>query len=287
MTLAGVISLALTVSLFVLVFVLGMKAKLEEITFLFRNPGLLIRSILAMNVIMLAVVVLASQLFDLAPAIKIALVTLAVSPVPPLLPGKQIASGGTPHYALGLLVAASIVSIVLVPLSIETMEYAFPVELRIAPSKVLSVVALSIFAPLALGMIVQWLAPNIAERVAKPLSSAATAIVVVAIIPILIKGWPDLSNLFGNGAVLCLVLFSASGLLIGHLIGGPNADDRTVLALACGSRHPSIALAITALNFPGVPGVAALILYHLVISGLVSALYLRWIKPPTQSPSAN
>ena len=287
MTLADFISLALTVSLFVLVFVLGMKAKMAEVTFLFRHPGLLVRSILAMNVNLLVVVVLASQLFDLAPAIKIALVTLAVSPVPPLLPGKQISAGGTPHYALGLLVAASIASIVLVPLSIETIEYAFPFELRIAPSKVLSVVALSIFAPLALGMIVHRLAPNLAERVAKPLSSAATAIVLVAIIPVLIKGWPDLSNLFGNGAVLCLVLFSATGVLIGHLLGAPDPDDRMVLALACGARHPGIALAIASINFPDVPGVSALILYHLVIGGVVSALYLRWIKPPTASPAAN
>jgi BASS family bile acid:Na+ symporter len=284
MTLAGVISLALSVSLFILVFVLGLKAKLEEVTFLFRHPGLLVRSILAMNLILLAIVVLASQLFDLAPAIKIALVTLAVSPVPPLLPGKQVAAGGTAQYAVGLLIAAAIISIFLVPVSIELMEYVFPFELHIAPTKVLSVVILSIFAPLVLGMIVVWFAPGFAARVATPLLSAATAIVLVAIIPILIKGWPDLSNLFGNGAVLCLVLFTAIGLLLGHFLGGPDAGNRTVLALASGSRHPGIALAITSLNFPGEPGVAALILYHLVIGGLVSALYLRWNSSIMNNP---
>ncbi|TPL02538.1 Na+-dependent transporter [Mesorhizobium sp. B2-4-14] len=285
MTIASVISLALTVSLFVLVFVLGLKAKMEEVTFLFRHPGLLVRSILAMNIILLAVVVLAGQLFDLAPAIKIALITLAVSPVPPLLPNKQIGAGGTSHYAVGLLAAAAIVSIVLVPLSIETMEYVFPFELSIAPSKVLSVVVLSIFAPLVLGMVVARLAPSVAARMARPLSSTAMAIVLLAIIPILIKGWPDLSNLFGNGVVLCLVLFSAIGILLGHLLGGPDPGNRTVLALACGSRHPGIALAITSLNFPAETGVTALILYHLVIGALVSALYLRWNKPAALSPS--
>jgi BASS family bile acid:Na+ symporter len=160
MTLAGTVSVALTVSLFVLVFVLGTKARFDDLTFLLRHPWLLARSILAMNILLLAVAVAASRVFNLDPAIKIALVTLAVSPVPPLLPGKQISAGGSAHYAIGLLVAGAIVAIFLVPLSIEAMEYAFPFELRIAPSKVLSVVVLSIFTPLVLGTIVARLAPD-------------------------------------------------------------------------------------------------------------------------------
>jgi BASS family bile acid:Na+ symporter len=48
------------------------------------------------------------------------------------------------------------------------------------------------------------------------------------------------------------------------------------LALACGTRHPGIAIAIASLNFPDEKGVAALIVYHLVIGGLISAPYIRW-----------
>lgn len=276
MTLPGVVSLAFAVSLFVLVLALGLKTTLDDVTFLFRNPGLLIRSILAMNVILFAFVVLASVMFDLDPAIKIALVALAVSPVPPLLPGKQISAGGAAHYAVGLLVAAAIVAIFLVPISIEAMEYAFPFQLHISPSKVLSVIVLSIFAPLILGMIIARLAPDFAERIGPPLSSVAGVLLLVALIPTCISAWPDLWRLVGDGVVLCLILFTAIGLLVGHLLGGPDAGNRTVLALASGTRHPGIAMAIAGLNFPDEPGVAALIVYHLVIGALVSAPYIRW-----------
>jgi BASS family bile acid:Na+ symporter len=35
-------------------------------------------------------------------------------------------------------------------------------------------------------------------------------------------------------------------------------------------------MAIAGLNFPDEPGVAALIVYHLMIGALVSAPYIRW-----------
>jgi hypothetical protein len=65
-------------------------------------------------------------------------------------------------------------------------------------------------------------------------------------------------------------------LLQRHETIGPDPGNRTVLALASGTRHPGIAMAIAGLNFPDEPGVAALIVYHLVIGALVSAPYIRW-----------
>src|SRR5438067_3724480 len=115
MTLAQMIPLAINVSMFVIVFVLGLNATLEDATYLFRRPGLLFRSILSMNIVMLALAVTIALVFDLAPAINIALVGLAASPVPPALPGKQTKAGGSESYAIGLLVAAAVVAIVLVP----------------------------------------------------------------------------------------------------------------------------------------------------------------------------
>jgi BASS family bile acid:Na+ symporter len=51
-------------------------------------------------------------------------------------------------------------------------------------------------------------------------------------------------SLVGNGTILALGAFTLAGLAAGHLLGGPNRDDCTVLALATASRHPGVALAI-------------------------------------------
>jgi BASS family bile acid:Na+ symporter len=54
------------------------------------------------------------------------------------------------------------------------------------------------------------------------------------------------------------------------------ADNRTVLALATGTRHPGVALAIAATTLPNEKAVLAVVLWHLVVGGIVSAPYARW-----------
>jgi BASS family bile acid:Na+ symporter len=67
-------------------------------------------------------------------------------------------------------------------------------------------------------------------------------LLVVASIPVLIMEWPTIRSLLGDGTVVAAVLLSALGLLVGHLLGGPDPENRTVLALATVSRHPGVAL---------------------------------------------
>ncbi len=273
---ATFVSWALPLSLFMLVFLLGLKTKLADVAFLRDQPGLLFRSLLAMNILLLILVVVAGQAFQLEPAIKIALVTLAISPVPPLLPNKQIAAGGSPHYAVSLLVTAALAAIVLVPTSLAFLQFVFPFQLRITPRTVISIVTISVLAPLILGILARHYAPSLAAAIEPRLTMVAGGLQIAALIPALIMAWPDLALFFGNGVVLSLIIFSAAGILLGHWLGGPEPGDRTVLALACGTRHPGIATAVASINFPDERGVAALIVYHLVIGGLATGLYIRW-----------
>src|SRR5271155_5772318 len=115
MTFAELIPIALKLSVVLLVFALGLRAAWQDAFSLFRQPRLLFRSILSMNFVMLAFVVASASFFNLHPAVKIAIVALAVSPVPPLLPKKQQKAGGTASYAIGLMVAAALTAIILMP----------------------------------------------------------------------------------------------------------------------------------------------------------------------------
>ncbi|MGH9882109.1 MAG: hypothetical protein ACRD6N_11795 [Pyrinomonadaceae bacterium] len=93
MTLQTLIPLALKASIVLLVVGLGLKASLKDATYLFRRPGQLLRALLAMNVLMPLFAVAVAVIFDLTPAVKIALVALAVSPIPPVLPNKAMKAG--------------------------------------------------------------------------------------------------------------------------------------------------------------------------------------------------
>lgn len=276
MTLTQIIGFAINASMFLIVFALGLRATFNDLTYLFRRPSLFVRSILSMNIIMLAIVVLLSLLFNLHPAIKIALVTLAVSPVPPVLPGKQEKAGGSASYTIGLLVATALVSIVLVPLSISLLGSWFNINMHEPESAIASVVLISIIIPLVAGVIVRHFAPDLANRIERLISRFATLLLIVAVVPVLFIAWHAIWALVGNGIVIMLVLFTLIGVALGHLLGGPDPDDRTVLALATGTRHPGVAIAIASLNFPNEKAVMAVVLYHLAIGAIVSIPYVRW-----------
>ena len=276
MTVQQLITLGITVSLFALVFSLGLKASDGDLLYLIRRPGKLVRSILSMNVVMVALAVAVALIFPLAPEVKIALVALAVSPVPPILPGKQTKAGGSESFALSLLAVAAIAAIVLVPLAVEILGRLFHADIHMPASRVLPSVAVTVIAPLVLGVIVRRLLPAIAERIAPPISHFAVILLLVACIPVVVTSGRTFWSLVGNGVVVLLVLFTAVGILVGHWLGGPEPDDRTVLALATGTRHPGVAMAIASLNFPDQNAAAAVMLWHLVIGGIVSIPYVRW-----------
>ncbi|TGU89973.1 Na+-dependent transporter [Mesorhizobium sp. M00.F.Ca.ET.151.01.1.1] len=276
MTVQELIKLGITVSLVALVFALGLKAATGDLLYLVKRPGEMIRSIISMNIIMLIFAVGVALLFPLAIEIKIALIALAVSPVPPILPGKQTKAGGTQSFALSLLIVASIAAIALVPISIGIVGSIFHAEYYMPPTRVLRPVLVTVIAPLLVGVLVRRLLPTLAARIAGPISLFAVILLVVAAIPVVFTSGVTFWGQVGNGVIVLLALFTALGLFVGHLLGGPDPDDRTVLALATGTRHPAVAMAIASLNFPDEKAALAVMLWHLVIGAIVSIPYVRW-----------
>ena len=278
MTQLQIIGLAIKASMFLIVFALGLRANFEQLTYLFRHPGLLLRAVLSMNVIMLAVAIALCEWLQPHPAVRIALITLALSPVPPILPGKQMKAGGSIDYTIGLLADTAIVAIVLVPLAIEVIGRTFDVEMHEPVGKVATIVFVSIVIPLVLGMLVRRFAHSFAERIAHPIAVLGGVVLVVACIPVLIVATPQLMPLIGNGVLICLVVFSVVGVAVGHFLGGPDPDNRTVLGLATSARHPAIPLAIASINFPDEKAVVVVVLYHLIIATIVGVPYVKWRK---------
>lgn len=275
MTLAQLIPLAIKISIFLIVFALGLKTEKGDAVYLLRRPSLLLRSILSMNIAMVAVAVATSALFDLPFPVEVALIALAVSPVPPILPKKQTKAGGSASYSISLLAAAAMAAIVLAPLAVGLAGAFFGREAGISLAAVAKTVLVTVLVPLGLGIAVRMFAPLLAERAARPVSILATALLVLSVLPVLFVATRAIWELVGNGVAVALAAFTLIGLAIGHLLGGPDPENRTVLALATGTRHPGVAIAIASTNFPDEKAVLAVVLYHLVIGAIVSIPYVR------------
>ncbi len=278
MAIVALIGIAANVSLALMVLAVGLTARPRDATYLFRHWGLLIRSLLAMHVIMPLITVWAAVMFELDPVVKVALVALSVSPMPPFLPSRALRSGGNSAYVISLLTIVSVLSVVVIPASFGLLGALFDASLRVPLGAIERIIALGIIGPLVLGMIVNRIVPQAAERGAHLVSSVATIILLAALLPILVTMWTDMRTLIGNGTLVAIIFLTLVGLLVGHVFGGPQRDHREVLALATSARHPAIAISIVALNFPNAPTVAPAVLLVMIVAAITTLPYGHWMR---------
>jgi bile acid:Na+ symporter, BASS family len=278
MTLQTLIPFVLKASVLLTIFAIGLRASAQDATYLFRRPAKLVRALLAMNVLMPVFAIVLICIFDFSPAVKIAIVALSVSPIPPLLPNKMVKAGGTDSYAIGLLIAVSLLSIIWVPLAMEIIERVRHVPLQMSAASVATLIIMTVLLPLGLGVAVHSLLPAPAQRLAKPISLVASVGLLVCVVAILIAAAPSLWSLVGNGTVVAFAAFVVVGLAFGHLLGGPEPENRTSLALSTASRHPGIALALAQANFPEQKLAMAAVLLYLLVNAVLSIPYLLWAK---------
>ena len=141
------IGLTLKLSILLVEFSLGLRTGFEDILHLFRHPALFVRSLAAMYLVVPFFALSAALAFPLNGPVKIALVALALSPVPPLLPKKQLKAGGGRSYIASLLFTAALISIVFVPVVLSLLTSVFSVGLEISPLALARFVFLMILAP--------------------------------------------------------------------------------------------------------------------------------------------
>jgi BASS family bile acid:Na+ symporter len=283
MTLATLAPLMMQASIVLTVTALGLRAQRGDVRSLLADRGRLARSLLAMDVLMPLLALSLVTAFDLHPAVEVALVALAVSPVPPLLPKKEVKSGGRGSYAVGLLVVTAVLSVVTVPAAVALAGPEVGDPRHLPANDVARLVATTVLVPLAAGVVLRRLAPRFADRIVKPAVSASTLLFSLAAVLIVAAAWRSIASLAGNGTLLVMAVFTATGLAVGHVLGGPAREDRVVLALSTASRHPGVAIAAGTANAPGETRMLAAIVLYLLVGGVVSAAYLRWLGHPAMA----
>ena len=125
-------------------------------------------------------------------------------------------------------------------------------------------------------MVFRAAAPAVAARIAKPVDLVAKVLLLGGVLALLAGTYRSLLALVGNGTLAAMAGFVVAGLAVGHLLGGPAADHRIVLAIATASRHPAIALTVAKVNFPDEPNLGATILLYLLVNAIVGIPYQKW-----------
>jgi bile acid:Na+ symporter, BASS family len=276
MNLRMIVGLALKVSIMLTLFGFGLRATREDLLYLLRRPRVLVRSLMAMFVVMPVFAILMTRLGSFNRAVVIALIALSISPVPPFLPRKVTKSGGHGPYSLGLMVTAASFSVVYVPLAVYVIGKYFNRPFAMGAGAVAKLIVLSVLAPLAAGIVFRKVAPGTAERIADPLGRIAGIVLLIGVLCVLAFSLPTAWPLIGNGTILAFIAFAIVGLAVGHFLGGPGSEQRVTLALSTASRHPALALAIAGVNVPDERRVIYAVLLYLVVSALITIPYVAW-----------
>ena len=276
MTLAQLIPLLLQVSVGLVVFAVGLQSAPGDLTYLLRRPGLLVRSVLSMNVVMPLIAAGIAAGLHLRPEVETALVLLAVSPVPPILPNKEAKAGGNVSYAIGLLVLAGTLAILFVPFSVMAIAKLFGHAVSVPVGLVARIVGVTVLAPLIAGTLLGRVAPALAARIAKPLSTIGTIVLALGAVVLLAGSWHALTGAAGRFTIVAVLAFVLLSLVVGHVLGGPAEHDRTVLALSTASRHPGVALAVAGAIAEDKQALSAAVMLAFLVSIVATVPYTKW-----------
>jgi BASS family bile acid:Na+ symporter len=269
---AEILLLTLKTSVGVLILAIGMGSTFGDLTYLWRRPGLLLRSLLAMYVLVPLAAFVLVLVLPLSPGLKAALLVLAASAGAPLLP-KKLGPLSSDAYVFSLVVTSSLLAIVVAPAWVALFARYFDVTLEFSWTDVATVIAKAFLLPLGAGMILRALLPEFCVRYSDQLLKFAGIVLMAVALVLLVAGYEVLLQVRWTG-MAALVALLLMALVIGHVLGGPKPDDRTSLAVACATRHIGIAV-IVATAFPG-PKTATLIAAYVVGSALVSIPYMYW-----------
>ena len=171
-------------------------------------------------------------------------------------------------------------AIVVDPLVVKLLAAYTGRPLGIAPGVIGRIVLITVFLPLAAGVAIRAWRPARAEALAGPVGRAGTALLALGVLVLLAGAWRALWAAIGDGTIVAMLAFVAIGMLVGHLLGGPEPDHSVVLALSTASRHPAIALSIASTNFPD-ERFGGTILLYLLVSALAAIPYLAWHRRRT------
>ncbi len=223
------------------------------------------------------IVVLLLSWLDLPPAIATGLALLAVAPGAPLTTKRSQMAAARFSYAADLQLTLALLAVLATPFTLAIFHALFDLETeRVTALEVARQVALVQFLPVGIGLLLQRFGPGLVNAIGKPLNVIANGLFFLLIALALIPGARVILQI-GVLPVMAIAIMVATSLVIGHLLGGPTADQRSALAVSCIARNIGLALFIATLN--GVEHqVMPTLLAYMILGAGMAIPYSIWSK---------
>ncbi|MBE9196825.1 sodium dependent transporter [Synechocystis sp. LEGE 06083] len=265
------------VTIFSLMLAMGIKFSLETMFSFWRKPALLFRALFAVVVLVPLVVVALLKLFNLPLEVAMGLVFLAASPGAPLTTKRTKMAGAKSSQSASLQLTLALLAVIITPLTLAIFTILFQsIPEKLTMLDVAKQVTIVQLLPVSLGLLLQKYGANYAVKVEKSLTFIANFLFFILVILACIIGFPLLFKLWGLPLVAITIMVIVS-LGIGHVLGGPDEDHRSILAISCIARNIGLALFITILNGLEKQVIPTIVAY-LMVGAVLGVLYSIYHK---------
>ena len=269
------VEFVLGASLALTVFAYSMRARRSDFLFFLTERRLLLISLLSIFSLSPMVAIAVIEWVEPPLVVRVAIASMSISIIPPLLPWKQLKDKGDRNYAVGLTLVVSVLAVGVVPATADLLGRVSNHPYGVPPWEIASYVLTIVLLPTALGIAFGYRFKGLSNRIAEPLARVAGTGTLVAVAAVLVSVARDIPDVIGTRTLIAFFLFNLIALGIGHLLGGPNPERAVVLGLSSASRHPAVAITIASVNYPGERFTAAVMLC-VAVNMAITTPYLRW-----------
>lgn len=200
---------------------------------------------------------------QLASPVQAALLLVATAPGSPALLRLNEIARGDQARAVGLLVLLMGLTVVYQPLVLPMLLPG----LSVSPMPIARTLVLTVLLPLVLGLLLKARLPALSARlrpVITRLGNISAVLGCFVLLPLLYLDPLKVVALSGGG-LLVLFVYLPLAVGAGWWLGGPDADERRLLAMCCGQGSMGAAFVIAAHNFDN-PDIIAMLLLILLCS---------------------
>ena len=208
---------------------------------------------------------------QLAPPVQAALLLVATAPGSPVLLRLNEFARGDQARAVGLLVLLTSLTVVYQPLVLPMLLPG----LSVSPMPIARALVLTVLLPLVLGLLLKARWPQVAGRLRPALARLGNISAALSCFILLPLVYLDALMDVALSGLLVVLLYLPLAVGAGWWLGGPDADQRRLLALCCGQGSMGAAFVIAAHNFND-PQVIAMLLLILWAS-LALLIPLAWV----------
>jgi bile acid:Na+ symporter, BASS family len=242
-----------------------------------EQPGLLLRFLFVVWVVVPLLAIAVAQLARLRGAGAAALLLMAICPGVPLLISSARSASGSLHTALIVLLATAVTAPLLLPVWARVLSALYPVELAIPSRRIVLALLPTVFAPLALGFGVRAISSRVAAALARVTDVLFRVGLAVLMSSLLLQGAPILLEVRLR-AYLAVVILTIGEAWLGYWAGGPKLEDRRTTSLAAALGNPALVLAVVTESYPGYEA-GALLAAYVLFRSIVLIPLLMWLKP--------